>query len=380
MNKPVIVAAKRTPFGKYGGALRTLEPDMLLKPLLQHLIEQCPELKHRTDDVILGNVVGNGGNIARKSLLEAGLSETIPGVTLDRQCGSGLEAILYACRMIQAGAGQIYLAGGVESTSRAPWKIKRPQSVYDTAMPEVYERASFAPEGQDPSMIEAAENVAQHYAITREAQDHFAYQSHQRTMQAYEEGHLVDEILPLTVKGQRVDMDESVKPRLRMKLLARMKPLLPGGTVTAGNCCMKNDGAVILLVMEEHTAQALGYHHGLQFVDGLTKGVDPTLLGIGPIPTVETLLERNQTRMKDIEAVELNEAFASQVLACQRELGISEAQLNRWGGAIATGHPYGASGAALVTRLFNMNCDGLTLATMGIGGGMGNAILFRPWT
>ena len=380
MNKPVIVAAKRTPFGKYGGALRSLEPEILLKPLFQHLSEQCPELKYRTDDVILGNVVGNGGNIARKSLLEAGWSETIPGLTLDRQCGSGLEAIMYACRMIQAGAGQIYLAGGVESTSRAPWKIKRPQSVYDTAMPEIYERASFAPEGQDPSMIEAAENVAQRYDISREAQDDFAYQSHQRTLQAIEQGHLADEILPLTVKGQRVDRDESVKPRLSEKLLSRMKPLISGGTVTAGNCCMKNDGAVVLLVMEERTARALGYHHGLQFVDGLTHGVDPTLLGIGPIPAVETLLERNRTRMGDIEAVELNEAFASQVLACQRELGISEAQLNRWGGAIATGHPYGASGAALVTRLFNMKCDGLTLATMGIGGGMGNAILFQPWT
>lgn len=379
MNTPVIVAAKRTPFGKYGGALRSLEPEMLLKPLLLHLSEQCPELKYRTDDVILGNVVGNGGNIARKSLLEAGLSETIPGLTLDRQCGSGLESIMYACRMIQAGAGQIYLAGGVESTSRAPWKIKRPQSVYDTAMPDIYERASFAPEGQDPSMIEAAENVAQRYDISREAQDDFAYQSHQRTLRAIERGHLANEMLPLTVKGQRVERDESVKPRLRKKLLSRMKPLISSGTVTAGNCCMKNDGAVVLLVMEARTARALGYNHGLQFVDGLTQGVDPTLLGIGPIPAVETLLERNRTRMGDIETVELNEGFASQVLACQRELGISATQLNRWGGAIATGHPYGASGAALVTRLFSMKCDGLTLATMGVGGGMGNAILFRPW-
>ncbi|EUG23807.1 hypothetical protein O518_02276 [Staphylococcus aureus M0428] len=175
MNQAVIVAAKRTAFGKYGGTLKHLEPEQLLKPLFQHFKEKYPEVISKIDDVVLGNVVGNGGNIARKALLEAGLKDSIPGVTIDRQCGSGLESVQYACRMIQAGAGKVYIAGGVESTSRAPWKIKRPHSVYETALPEFYERASFAPEMSDPSMIQGAENVAKMYDVSRELQDEFAY-------------------------------------------------------------------------------------------------------------------------------------------------------------------------------------------------------------
>ena len=165
MNQPVIIWAKRTPFGKYGGKLKHLEPETLLMPLFEEMNSIFPKIIPDIDDVVIGNIVGNGGNIARKALLEAGLAESIPGVTMDRQCGSGLESIIYACRMVQAGAGHIYIAGGVESTSRAPWKIKRPQSVYDTQLPEFYERASFAPKGQDPSMIEAAENVAQYLSL-----------------------------------------------------------------------------------------------------------------------------------------------------------------------------------------------------------------------
>ncbi|RIL45315.1 acetyl-CoA C-acyltransferase, partial [Mammaliicoccus fleurettii] len=181
MKEAVIVAAKRTAFGKYGGKLKHIEPEHLIKPLFTHFKETFPHVMSDIDDVILGNVVGNGGNLARKSLLESELDHHIPGVTIDRQCGSGLEAILQACRMIQAGAGTIYMAGGVESTSRSPWKIKRPQSVYDTQLPEFFERASFAPERQDPSMIEAAENVAQTYNISKPAQDYYAWTSHQQT-------------------------------------------------------------------------------------------------------------------------------------------------------------------------------------------------------
>lgn len=182
MNEAVIIAAKRTAFGKYGGKLRHLEPELLLQPLFNYLKNNFPAIVNNIDDVILGNVIGNGGNIARKALLEAGLNQQVPGVTVDRQCGSGLEAVNQACRMIQAGAGSIYIAGGVESTSRAPWKIKRPQSVYDTHLPEFYERASFAPQGQDPSMIQAAENVAERYGISRFEQDEFAWHSHQKRL------------------------------------------------------------------------------------------------------------------------------------------------------------------------------------------------------
>ena len=380
MKEAVIVAAKRTAFGKYGGKLKHIEPEHLIKPLFTHFKETFPRVMSDIDDVILGNVVGNGGNLARKSLLEAELDHHIPGVTIDRQCGSGLEAILQACRMIQAGAGTIYMAGGVESTSRSPWKIKRPQSVYDTQLPEFFERASFAPERQDPSMIEAAENVAQTYNISRTAQDYYAWMSHQKTMAAYEHQIISREIMPFQVKDETFQRDESIKPKLTERTLNRLKPLLPEGTVTAGNCCMKNDGAVLLMVMEKETAKACGFNSGLAFTDGLTVGVDPNVLGIGPAPAVTRLLEKNHYTIDEIDAVELNEAFESQVLASQEMLGLTDAKLNVYGGAIATGHPYGASGAALVTRLFYMDEYQRTIATMGIGGGMGNALLFERWT
>lgn len=378
MNEPVIVAAKRTAFGKYGGTLRHLEPEQLMKPLFQYFSDLDFNVMQDIDEVVLGNVIGNGGNIARKALLEAGLNERIPGITLDQQCGSGLAAIQYACRMIQAGAGKIYLAGGVESSSRAPWKIKRPQSVYETQLPQFYERASFAPEGQDPSMIEAAENVAQQFNISRAMQDQFTLQSYERTQRNVVTS-ISQEILPLTVKGQSFYRDESVKSQVNERFLSRLKPLISGGTVTAGNSCMKNDGAVLLLVMEKETAIRLGYTQGLQFIDSVTIGVSPEILGIGPIPAVKAILERQSLDIADIHCVELNEAFASQVLACQQQLGMTDEQLNRWSGALATGHPYGASGAALVTRLFYMDEPGYSIATMGIGGGMGDAVLFKQW-
>ncbi|PHK50512.1 thiolase family protein [Staphylococcus edaphicus] len=380
MAEAVIVAAKRTAFGKYGGSLRHVEPEDLLKPLFQHFTEKYAKAMLHIDDVVLGNVVGNGGNIARKALLEANLNIHIPGLTLDRQCGSGLEAITYACRMVQAGAGNMYIAGGVESTSRAPWKIKRPQSVYDTHLPEFYERASFAPENQDPSMIEAAENVAQTYGITREDQDLYALNSHNKTIDAYKQNLIQQEIISLKIKGEIFNRDESIKTRLSEQTLNRLKPLLPGGSVTAGNCCMKNDGAVLLLIMDKTTAISHGFNEGLVFKDSVTLGVEPTLLGIGPVPAVSRLLSKHAYTIDDINAIELNEAFASQVVASQRHLSIADEKLNKYGGAIATGHPYGASGAALVNRLFHMKSETRTIATMGIGGGMGNAVLFERWS
>ena len=211
MREAVIVAAKRTAFGKYAGQLKHLEPEQLLLPLFQFYQNKYPNICGHIQDVIIGNTVGNGGNVARKSLLTANLEYGIPGLTLDRQCGSGLESVIYACRMIQCGAGSVYLAGGVESTSRAPWKIKRPQSVYDTNLPQFYERASFAPDNQDVSMIQAAENVAQHYHISRDEQDEFAFRSHQKTASFYQNGKIKKEIVPIHSKGQTFAQDESLK-------------------------------------------------------------------------------------------------------------------------------------------------------------------------
>lgn len=379
MKQPVIVAAKRTAFGKYGGKLKHLEPEELLKSLFNYYQDNYSEVIANLDEVILGNTVGNGGNIARKSLLEAGIDDAIPGLTIDRQCGSGLESIIYACRMIQSEAGKIYLAGGVESTSRAPWKILRPQSVYEQHFPQFYEKASFAPKGQDPTMIEAAENVARKYNVSREDQDQFAYQSHQRTRLNYENGNINQEIVPLIVKGEKFEDDESIKPNLNLKTLSRFKPQLSNGTVTVGNSCMKNDGAVLVLIMELETAKYYGFNNGLYFKGAMTKGVDPNILGIGPVPAVQNLLNCYELNIHDIDAIELNEAFSAQVLASQKLLNIPDYKLNQWGGALASGHPYGASGAALVTRLFYMKDNFRTIATMGIGGGLGNAALFERW-
>src|SRR5699024_6142517 len=294
MNEAVIVAAKRTAFGKYGGKLRHLEPELLLQPLFNYFKNNYATIVSNIDDVILGNVVGNGGNIARKALLEAGL---------------------------------IYIAGGVESTSRAPWKIKRPQSVYETHLPEFYERASFAPIDQDPSMIQAAENVAERYGISRFEQDEFAWYSHQKTLDAYQHHHITQEITPLTIKGEIFEQDESIKTKLTQQTLGRLKPLLPNGSITAGNCCMKNDGAVLLLVMEKSVAQVYGIQSGLSFIDQVTVGVDPNILGIGPVPAIEKVLAKQQLSLNDVDAVELNEAFASQVLASQQALNIPAEKL-----------------------------------------------------
>lgn len=377
--EPVIVAAKRSPFGKFGGILKHLEPETLLLPLYDYFRAHHNRSIANLEDVILGNVVGNGGNIARKSLLEAKYDKSIPGVTIDRQCGSGLEAVNYACRMIQANAGDIYLAGGVESTSRAPWKIKKPATLYESELPHFYERASFAPEGEDPSMIEAAENVAQVYQVDRLSQDEFAFNSHQKAIHAFENGYIKKEILPYTVKMKTIDYDESVKPRLSLKTLNRFRPFFPNGTVTVGNSCMKNDGAVLLLIMSKEKAIDLGYTEGLEFIDSATKGVDPNLLGIGPVPAVEALLLKHKITMDHINKVEFNEAFSAQVLASKRILNIPDDKFNVYGGALASGHPYGASGAQLVNRLFHMNDKGLSIATLGIGGGIGIATLFRRW-
>ncbi|EQA5978514.1 thiolase family protein [Staphylococcus pseudintermedius] len=379
MTKAVIVAAKRTPIGVYGGQLQKWEPEHLLKPLFEHFEATLSCSLNDLDDVILGNIVGKGGNIARKSLLEAGIDVSVPGLTVDRQCGSGLEAIHLASRLVESGAGDFYIAGGVESTSRAPWKMEKPTSLYSTTPPTFYERAPFAPVGQDPTMIEAADNVAKQYDVSREDQDRFAVQSHHRASKAIATGAMSAEILPLIVKGQQMIQDESVKPHLQYERIARLKPLREGGTVTVGNCCLKHDGACLVVVMSEQKARELGMSEGLMFMDYAVEGVDPHVLGIGPVPAVQRILERQQRTIDQIDAVELNEAFSAQVLASARALNIQEAQLNRYGGAIAIGHPYSASGAILVTRLFYMKDAQSTIATMGIGGGMGNAALFERW-
>lgn len=378
MIEAVIVMAKRTPIGKMGGKLSTLEPEKLLAPLIQHIVAETGVSQNIIDEVIIGNVVGPGGNIARVSALEAGLPVTVPGVTVDRQCGSGLEAINIAARLIQSGAGEVYLAGGVESTSRAPWKMAKPQTLM--GVPELYTRAHFTPSAYgDPDMGIAAENVARKYGITRKEQDQFSLKSHQKTVHSQQTRRFQQEVVPLQINGEWITEDECPRANTSMEKLQKLPPVFQeNGTVTAGNACPINDGAALLLIMSHEKCKELNLKPILRVVDAQAAGVDPNYLGIGPVPAVLKVLKRQRLTVDDIDIVEFNEAFASQVLASLKELQIPLEKVNRGGGALAIGHPYGASGTILMTRL----CAEMLhkpykrgLATLGIGGGIGLATL-----
>lgn len=378
MKEAVLVMARRTPVGKLGGQLSMLEPEQLLAPLIRLLVTEAQLPPEWIDDVIIGNVVGPGGNIARKSGLEAGLPLTVPGVTVDRQCGSGLEAIIMAARFIQSGAGEIFLAGGVESASRAPWKMFRPGTL--TGTPTLYTRAPFTPEAfGDPDMGLAAENVAAKYGISREAQDLYAYESHQKAVRAQSTGRYTPELASLHLNGFRMTKDECPRPDTSMNKLRSLPPVFTeNGTVTAGNACPVNDGAALVLMMSREKCERLNLTPVLRFVDALAAGVDPRYPGIGPVPAVRKLLNRQRLTIDDLDIIELNEAFASQVLASLQELHIPPGKVNPGGGALALGHPYGASGAILMTRLYSEMLHTpykRGLATLGIGGGMGLAVL-----
>lgn len=361
MNNAVIVAAKRTPIGKQNGILNHLHPHQLASPILSYLSQG---IEDRLDEVILGNVVGPGGNIARLAALEAGLPFSVPGLTLDRQCSAGLEAIRLSCHLIQAGAGSSYIAGGVESASTSPYS----------------KRAQFSPERiGDPDMGVAAEYVAEKYHVTREQQDEYALLSYKRSWNSFENGFYEQEILSF----DSIQIDEEFhRERNIEKLLKRSTPaFVKNGTVTAANSCGIHDGACGVLVMEEKTAYQLGFKPVLRFVDSVVSGVHPFYPGIAPVPAIRTLLEKNQLTIDQIDLIEINEAFSSKIVACADEIQIPLDKLNVLGGALTIGHPYGASGAVLVTRLFyevqRRTHTKYVVAAIGSGGGVGVALLFE---
>ncbi|MBO9630186.1 MAG: thiolase family protein [Shinella sp.] len=379
---PVIAAALRTPIGRVNGTLSAIEPASLAAPLIRRILQDTGLAAEDVDDVLLGNAANSAGNLARLAALEAGLSVSVPGLTVDRQCGSGLEAIALAARLVTAGAGRIYLAGGTESSSRAHLRF-RPPLTSDGA-PEPVRRARMAPDAiGDPDMGIAAENVARHAGISRARQDAFALESHRRAVAAQKASRFAGEIVPLDTPAGRVAQDECPRENTSLEKLAALKPVFcPDGTVTAGNACPVNDGAAVVLVTSLAEARRRGLTMLLELVDSATVGVDPNLLGLGPVPAMEKLVARNPgLDAAAILYIEFNEAFAAQVLASLDALGIDHAIVNREGGALALGHPYGASGAILVTRLFAQMRAADTgteaLAMMGIGGGMGIATLFR---
>ncbi|MBS4175614.1 acetyl-CoA C-acyltransferase [Bacillus sp. FJAT-49736] len=361
MSKAVIVKAKRSAIGKENGFFKHLEVQQLLAPLLRHLSEGIEE---HLNDVILGNIVGLGGNIARLSGLQAGLPLHVPGLTIDRQCSAGLEAIRLACCLVEAGAGDCYIAGGAESVSTSPFE----------------KRARFSPEDiGDPDMGLAAEYVAKTYQITRDDQDEFAELSYQRAWESLETGFYKQEILP--IEGQTTD-EELVRKRDIKRILLRAIPtFIKNGSVTAANSCSINDGACAVVVMSENKAKSLSLQPILRFVDSEVFGVHPFFPGIAPVFAIKGLLKKRNLDIRDIDLFEINEAFASKAVACAKELGIPYEKLNTRGGSIALGHPYSASGSILVTRLFyevqqRQDCR-YVIAAIGSGGGIGLAMLFE---
>ncbi len=361
IKRAVIVHAKRTPIGKMSGILRDIQPHELAVPLLQHLANG---LEEKIDDIILGNVVGPGGNVARFAALEAGLPLSVTGLTIDRQCSAGLEAIRMACYYIQGGAGRCYIAGGVESTSTSPFPS----------------RAKFSPEKiGDPDMGVAAEYVAEKYAISKEMQDEYALLSYKRSWEAYEKGYFTQEIIPI---GDYHQDEELLRKRKLEVLLKRAKPIFKrNGTVTAANSCGIHDGASAVLVMEESIALNNGFRPILRFLDSEISGVHPNYPGAAPIPAIQALLKRNRLTIADIDLIEINEAFSSKIVACMKELSIPCDKINVRGGALTLGHPYGASGSILITRLFyevqRRENVKYVLAAIGSGGGIGSAVLFE---
>ena len=381
--QPVIVYASRTAIGRAHGALQGLRVEQLTAPLIAHALLQTGVAPAQIDDVILGNATAAGGNIGRLAALAAGLPLEVPGMSVDRQCGSGLEAVILAARLVQAGAGECYIAGGVESVSTAPWRVERPRS--NNELPKFYGRAKFSPDPiGDPEMGVAAENVAIACGISRLRQDRFALESHRRAIAAMDAGAFDGEIVPVSAGEAMFRMDECPRRSTSLKALAALKPaFVEGGTVTAGNACPLNDGASITLVMSREAARKTGIAKGLLFIDSAVSGVDPNMLGLGPVASTRRLLQRQPgLDLREIALIEFNEAFASQVIASLEHLGIELGRVNAEGGALALGHPYGASGAILVTRLFSQarrhrQPHALSLAMLGIAGGLGLTGLFQ---
>nr|WP_313955524.1 thiolase family protein [Kocuria palustris] len=348
-SSPLVVLGRRTPLARAGTALDDVPVHRLLAPVLRRLVEESGLAPEHVVDVVMGNAVGAGGNLARLAALEAGLPLSVPGITVDRQCGSGLDAVVLACRLAQAGAGSAFLAGGAESISTAPLRGRRG----DDGEVEFYRRARFSPEHLgDPDMGVAAETVAREHGISRARQDAFALRSHRRALAAAAAGRFDDELVPVSGARGEVTADNGPRRRLDAALLARFPAAFEtGGTVTAGNSCGDADGAAAILVVTPATAQSLGSGTALIFRGAVTVGVDPARLGLGAAVAARRLLEDQGVGADQLAAVEFNEAFAGQVLACTDLLGVDERVLNTDGGALALGHAYGASGAVSVVRL-----------------------------
>jgi len=378
MKDVVIIDSVRSPIGKYGGGLSKVRPDDLLADVLKALMERTGVDPELLDDIYAGcgNQAGEDNrNVARMSSLLAGFPTSIPGVTVNRNCASALEAVNLGAKSIIAGEGDVFIGSGIESMSRAPWSMPKPDrtpsfghpKMWDTTVGWRYDNPKMDEMYPIISLGETAENIADEMQITREDQDAFAVESHRRTIDAINAGRFDDEIVPINVPGRKGDsvVDTDEHPRYKkengnylldtsIEDMGKLRPAFrKGGTVTAGNSSGINDGAAAVLVMEGEKAKALGLKPMVRWLGSATAGVDPGVMGYGPVPATEKLLKRLDITIDDLGLIELNEAFAAQVIGCMRRLGLNPDITNVNGGAIALGHPTGCSGARILTTLMH---------------------------
>ena len=391
-----IVDAVRTPIGRYNGALKSVRPDDLAAVAIKGLLKRNPTTPlNQIEEVILGNANGAGEenrNVARMASLLAELPIEVGGTTLNRLCGSGLDAVNYAARAIMAGEGDIFIAGGTESMTRAPFVMAKPErdfprgnmEMFDTTIGWRFTNPKIEEKFGVDSMPKTAENVAQKYHISREAQDEFAFHSQIKAKRAMDEGKFKDEIIPVEIKDRKgnitiVDTDEHPRPQTTFEGLQKLRPIFENGTVTAGNASGVNDGASVLLLMSGEKVKELGVRPLGKYVVSAVAGLEPNVMGLGPIYASQKALARANLTVNDLGLIELNEAFASQSLECINQLELNLEKVNVNGGSIAFGHPLGASGARILTTLLHEMKRRPEvkhgLATMCIGVGQGIATI-----
>lgn len=385
-----LVGGVRTPVGRYGGALAGVRPDDLAALTISEALSRTGMDPAGIDEVILGcaNQAGEDNrNVARMATLLAGLPDEIPGITVNRLCASGLSAIIMAAQMIKSGAADVVVAGGVESMTRAPWVLAKPEKAFakpgeltDTSIGWRFANQAFKSRDKATySMPQTAEEVAELDGISREDADAFALASHHKAIAAIDAGRFAAEIVPVQTAKGLVDTDEGPRRETTAEALGKLRSIVkPGGIVTAGNSSSVNDGASAVIVASEAGLRRFGLTPRGRVVDGVSAGVAPEIMGLGPVPATQKLLARTSTELSAIGAVELNEAFATQSLACIRRLGLDPEIVNRDGGAIALGHPLGSSGSRIaITLLGRMEREGVQtgLATMCVGVGQGTAMM-----
>jgi acetyl-CoA C-acetyltransferase len=385
MKKVVVVSAVRTAVGKHLGQWKNTPSDVLAAEVIRESIRRAGIKPEDVEDVIMGNIHGPHGNHARVAALRAGLPFESSATTVDRQCGSGSQAVAIAAMSIAYGAGDIYIACGVEHMTLNPYQMNK-TTEYSWAPPTYVGSYLAPPEISNITMPQTADKLAAMHDITREQCDAFALMSHQRAAEAIKAGVFKDEILPIEVKSKKgsvvVDTDESVRYDASLETMAKLKPLYSGGVTTAGNSCPRADGAASLVLMSEEKAIELGIKPLAYVKSYATAGCHPDIMGYGPVPAVTKLLERTGLTIEDIGVVELNEAFAGQSLPCIKDLNIDVSKVNPNGGAIAMGHPLGGTGCILATKLlYEMERKNhqYGIVTMCIGGGQGMAVLYERY-